>query len=376
MTPTFLLTLLFTCFIFADTTTEANTIFIASSSPTERVVTTTSTVQAVVTKTVTYTTTSISTASSQSTSLSTSPVPIVTSTYTVTETSTMYSTTTWAMPAQISDLTPFNVTSFPGNHSNLQIVQGNDSSLLQIFYPKGSINPSRKPQGGAEFYAAPLPEIYMASTANLTYAAYFPTDFEFVKGGKMPGLYGGHQGCSGGNAATDCFSTRLMWRENGCGEAYLYIPKKKQTAAFCNDPQSVCDSEYGLSIGRCSFTWASGAWTEVSQMVRLNTPGKQDGWFILVVQGVTVIDRRDVNYRDAPGGNQDKDGGQHSGGLISALLGLNQRYWQARTPVSNQTTPILFAGLFFSTFFGGHENSYATPRDQFVWFSGFSMSST
>lgn len=39
---------------------------------------------------------------------------------------------------------------------------------------------------------------------------FFPADFDFVKGGKLPGMYGGHKGCSGGQDSEDCFSTRLM----------------------------------------------------------------------------------------------------------------------------------------------------------------------
>lgn len=32
-----------------------------------------------------------------------------------------------------------------------------------------------------------------------------------------------------------------------------------------------------------------------------------------------------------------------------------------------------FAGIFFSTFFGGHADKYATPRDQYVWFKDFAL---
>jgi hypothetical protein len=32
-----------------------------------------------------------------------------------------------------------------------------------------------------------------------------------------------------------------------------------------------------------------------------------------------------------------------------------------------------FAGIFFSTFFGGHDDKYATPRDQYVWFKDFAL---
>ncbi len=79
-----------------------------------------------------------------------------------------------------------------------------------------------------------------------------------------------------------------------------------QTKALCEDPQSVCDAAYGLSVGRGAFSWAAGAWTTVEQTVILNTPGKQDGTFVLLVNGERKIARNDVFYRaDLSGG---KDG--------------------------------------------------------------------
>lgn len=75
-------------------------------------------------------------------------------------------------------------------------------NALQIMYPNGSINPGNKPQGGAEFYGQPL-DLRSATNTSLQYSVFFPHDFEFVKGGKLPGLYGGHKGCSGGNAAEE-----------------------------------------------------------------------------------------------------------------------------------------------------------------------------
>jgi hypothetical protein len=91
----------------------------------------------------------------------------------------------------------------------------------------------------------------------------------------------------------------------------------------------VCDSTYGLSIGRGSFKFSRGAWTHVSQTVVLNTPGVQDGDFHLEVDGNVVIDRADVFYRDKPqeldsnptpacDPNSDLDDGR---GLLGSLLG-------------------------------------------------------
>jgi hypothetical protein len=158
--------------------------------------------------------------------------------------------TTWKSPRSFEDLSVFSVTHYAAAKSNIAIVTGTaysppsptatgiarsktsaDTSrqkedddlsvpMLQLIYPSGSVNPANRPQGGAEFYAAPL-DISQASNVTLEYAVYFPEDFDWVKGGKLPGLFGGHESCSGGDDALDCFSTRLMWRAKGAGELYL-----------------------------------------------------------------------------------------------------------------------------------------------------------
>ncbi|KAJ7778763.1 hypothetical protein DFH07DRAFT_1033562 [Mycena maculata] len=292
----------------------------------------------------------------------------------------------WAAPAQMTDLSAFNITAFPGGQQNLQLVDGipasasasasaspsslldalpfpvlqpapapspsaytawdNASTVLQLRYPADSANPAAKPQGGAEFYAAPQ-DIEKAQIVELCYSVFFPRDFDWVKGGKLPGLYAGRMACSGGDAALDCFSTRLMWRPKGAGELYLYAPKDKQTAALCADPRSVCDAAYGFSVGRGSFFWRAGGWTTVCQTVRLNTPGKQDGGFELYVNGVLTINRTDIFYRDIPPANAPAkppppkststtlaDG---VGGILDPLVGILDR----RTAVPRDARPFL-----------------------------------
>ncbi|KAJ7765793.1 hypothetical protein B0H16DRAFT_402523 [Mycena metata] len=307
-------------------------------------------------------------------------------------TSTPASTKTeWAAPAQMTDLSAFNVTAFPAGQQNLRLVNGipasasatsssapdplgirpsatatpssytawnNDSTVMQLLYPAGSSNPAGQPQGGAEIYCTPI-DITSAQMVTLEYSVWFPYKFNWVKGGKLPGLYGGRMGCSGGDAALNCFSTRLMWRQGGKGELYLYAKKDKQTAALCNDSQSECNADYGLSIGRGSFKFATGGWTTVSQTVRLNTPGKQDGGFLLLVNGQPVIHREDIFYRDVPppdakmppasststtpdpddDGDDDDDSGLLSplAPLITGLTGLLDR----RTVVPGDAGPFL-----------------------------------
>lgn len=92
--------------------------------------------------------------------------------------------------------------------------------VLQVTYPSGSFNNNT---GGAQLY-----NLWNTSDGStfgsmmLSYEVAFDADFDWVKGGKLPGLRGGlnSTGCSGGKEATgkDCFSTRLMWRADGLGE--------------------------------------------------------------------------------------------------------------------------------------------------------------
>ena len=96
----------------------------------------------------------------------------------------------------------------------------NASAFLQLFYPANSINPGQAPQGGADFYATPL-DLSTAKNVTLEYSVFFPVEFDWVQAGKLPGIYGGHESCSGGDDADECFSTRLMWRSGGAGELYL-----------------------------------------------------------------------------------------------------------------------------------------------------------
>lgn len=66
---------------------------------------------------------------------------------------------------------------------------GGSDLVMQVEFPAGSYVPSRNPVGGTGFYAQPI-DIKNASFVSLSYKVFFPLDFDFVKGGKLPGLYG------------------------------------------------------------------------------------------------------------------------------------------------------------------------------------------
>lgn len=118
-----------------------------------------------------------------------------------------------------------------------------------------------------------------------------------------------------------------------------YAPKDKQDPSLCETPpQSVCNDEYGLSIGRGSFYFTRGKWTNIRQTVGLNAPGKTDGLFVLFVNGQLILNLTDVLYRDSvPGSTPEKkkrDG--ILGGILPSILGPVGSIIGAPTPTSTE----------------------------------------
>ncbi|SNX81589.1 uncharacterized protein MEPE_00294 [Melanopsichium pennsylvanicum] len=173
---------------------------------------------------------------SSSSSSPTRTSTISTSTFTGQSTSTSLS---------YSETTTSTSTATPTS-TQIPVEQG--GSVLQIFYPKGSYTPSQLPVGGTQFYAETPFDLTLAQSVTFNYSVFFPAYYNFVLGGKLPGLYGGQEGCGGGNNAQDCWSSRMAWRANGTGELYAYLPQDKQnlTAMLQVPPYSYVNTNYGM----------------------------------------------------------------------------------------------------------------------------------
>ncbi|KAI9288784.1 hypothetical protein BC943DRAFT_334131 [Umbelopsis sp. AD052] len=221
------------------------------------------------------------------------------------------------------------------NHNIVANPTDSSEKVLRVFYPAGSYKPSSTPVGGIGFYASPLNIPANANTVTFTYQVYFSSGYNFVQGGKLPGLYGGHDDCSGGNDAETCFSTRNMWRTSGQGESYLYIPKDAQVSSICSNSLVICNSDYGYSVGRGTFDWNTGSWNTITQVLQLNTVGQQDG-------AITEIHGSSTAYN------------------LGQLVFRQSNYG--------------VAGIDFETFFGGSTSAWATPTDQYTYYRGLSLS--
>ncbi|KAM0790930.1 hypothetical protein ACM66B_004237 [Microbotryomycetes sp. NB124-2] len=180
---------------------------------------------------------------------------------------------------------------------------GSGEPVLAIEYPKGSYSSSKGGGGGVGgLHLGVYGDASDIQRTLVSYEVAFDKEFAFVKGGKLPGAFGGSQseGCTGGEQSVKCFSLRLMWRDNGAGEVYAYIPRYD---ALCAKGSSAeCNDVYGVSLNRGSWTFKTGSWMRVVQFATLNTkpdPNKTqaNGQLALYVDGELAFERSDIVYR-------------------------------------------------------------------------------
>jgi hypothetical protein len=212
------------------------------------------------------------------------------------------------------------------------------SSVLRVIYGQGSSanscgdcpNP-----GGGQFYtsfaSAGHADLAQAKALFLRYYVKFQPGFDFSRGGKLPGLYGGTIGQESGGNHGQAFSTRYMWRDHQvtgspsdcstatpCSEVYLYSP--------------ALSSGYGVDIGGSWHWQGDGKWHMVEQRVD-RVSGDLTVWY----DGTKVLS------------------------MLGALNGASG-------------TP--FSGILFSTFFGGHDTSWGPSKRESAYFADFAVSTS
>ena len=110
--------------------------------------------------------------------------------------------------------------------------------------------------------------------------------------------------CSGGRRDNGCWSARFMWRTDGKGELYTYLPPSySANQAVCDvAPESDCNDTYGASVGRGSFTFTPGTRTTIGQRVKLNDVGQANGELELFVNGKSMFTVPGLVLRTADSG--------------------------------------------------------------------------
>jgi len=151
------------------------------------------------------------------------------------------------------------------------------------------------------------------------YRLRFGEGFDFVKGGKLPGLFGGEGNTGGGVPdGTDGWSGRMMWREDGAATQYLYHPDQPGTFG-----------QY--------FYWnryfEPGVWHTVKMRFTMNTPGMHDGTLETWFDGAEAMRRGGLRFRDVDS--------------------------------------FAIDGFDLVTFFGGGTNDWNASKDEYIYFDDF-----
>jgi hypothetical protein len=195
------------------------------------------------------------------------------------------------------------------NQGRAKIVQEGSNRFLRVTYPANQFGPGN---GGVQFEVGlhgKHEELY------LSYRVRFAPGFDFVQGGKLPGLVGGTAptGCT--TDRTGGFSARSMWRPSGSLAQYLYHPER----------QNRCGDDWYYKLNGSNFRFTPGQWHTIEHHIRMGTRGQQDGVMQGYIDGRLALDGR-IKWRNS-----------------GANYGIDK--------------------LFFSTFFGGSSQSWA-PRSQ------------
>jgi len=212
---------------------------------------------------------------------------------------------------------------------------------LRVEYVEGQVGSV----SGTTFHAKPSG--FPTTECIISYRVHFNDDWDWKEGGKLPGLYIGSVGASGGNWMPDAGSARVCFKQGGAGIAYTYIPLEvcdgKDDRAALDKVQgpefaaAVQHTNKGTHVWRDGIaTFKRGEWNDVRLHVKLNDIGKKNGFLELEINGTK---------KSLP--------------IV----------W--RTSLS-----VKIEGISFASFFGGSSKSAAAPKNAIAEFKEITYKTT
>ncbi|GIW91633.1 MAG: hypothetical protein KatS3mg109_2065 [Pirellulaceae bacterium] len=170
---------------------------------------------------------------------------------------------------------------------------------------------------------------------HLRYYVKFSSGFDWVRGGKMPGLVANtlRSGCSLSDG-TNGWSMRFMWRRAGRLVQYTYLPPQFGGTAECG-------IDIPLAVPRTPplqpspYTLVPDSWYCIEQAVTLNDADQRNGAIEVWVNNVKVLDLKNIIYR----------------------------------LVDNWDNKI--GGVLFDSYMGGGDPSWQPNKDQYVMYDNF-----
>ncbi len=212
-----------------------------------------------------------------------------------------------------------------------RIVKKNGKKVLEITIPKGTVS-----DGGA-FWRLNFPRDF--TDATFEYDIMFGNNFNFVRGGKLPGLGGGKSKGYGATAEEyqEGFSARLMWRVLNFHDKHLIKdPYKAYLVQYVYYPERHKSKKYGEDI---VYKNKSGKifvkpnkWYNIKMRIKLSENPRKKDTLLAWVNGKKALSKK-LNFR------------------LKKSYGINQ--------------------VMFSLFFGGSGPSWATTKKEKVYFRKF-----
>ena len=148
----------------------------------------------------------------------------------------------------------------------------------------------------------------------------FAEDFDFVKGGKLPGFCGGKFEPGKIPNGQDAFSSRIMWRQKGRLVSYVYHMNQK--SIYGDDFQWTQTSGENVVL-------IPGKWHKIQFTLKLNEAEKTNGMIVARFDESEALNATQLKFRTSDRLKIDK--------------------------------------LCFNTFFGGNDQSWAPTKEQTLW---------
>jgi len=153
---------------------------------------------------------------------------------------------------------------------------------MRAYYPQGTIGPSAT--HGFTWYS------YFGTRGEEIYFSYdirFKPGFEWVHGGKIPGIVGGSVTSGQAPTSTSGFSARMMWKGGGALVFYIYHPDQPGTV--------------GETMEWEGFHFQTGKWYNLTIRVVLNSivnsVAQRNGILEGYVDGKLVFQKSDFRFR-------------------------------------------------------------------------------
>lgn len=166
---------------------------------------------------------------------------------------------------------------------NARVVEASGASAKQAievrFTPAKAFTTPADTKMGMGFTWAPR-SAGKPTAACLTYSVFVPGNFDFAKGGRLPGFV---TATPDQDNAAGSVSSRIAWRESGGLELRAQMADWPEPRRLAGDKVHILPR---------------GQWVSLEQEIVLNAPGAKDGALRLWADGALIVEKKGLAIRD------------------------------------------------------------------------------